>query len=536
MTRSRRHALLCGGLVACLIGPATADEIDDLAARLNVPATYHGYKAKFHYTQKTLTFDTPQGPERRLMRFVQDGDNYVAMIADEHIEMLAFTPASARQSVSLRTGRYHLDNLRDPILPTNMSLDKPRSFRTRGVVGIPQTDHFRGGGPDLTLVRATDSRQRKVLSQFVFRVHEQYGYVVEGTTTVTFKESMEPADRKAETSIFCPNACVPWPTRWTYDYTLFCPAQSTDVFAYPNNALVIDRVDRNQKQFTLRDRGFVAFLHATGGISPCRTREDGQLDAPMTVDPVRNQLHVTIPFKDELKKDQAGREEFVSVQRLLALPPAVAEHLRKTMKPLSTTGLKGLILAVGKTEDFEDQPVSLAEPVRGLAWTADPPPLTYEAAHSGKRSLVLTGEHRPNDPLVTMEPDIPYVPLRPKAVYRLEAWFKVEDLTDPQRADYVAAYKQMAARLKDAKQEVPEYVAPKRHAEAYVTGNLFETSPKERRWVARHQGSPARGGATGWQKSTVEFETPAWDPYIQVGFVVDSGSAHIDDFTLQRIR
>jgi len=533
---------VAAGVVAILAtatSPAGADEVDDLATKLDLPAQFHEYKPNFHYRQQVIPFDSPRGaaePDRQMMRLVMDGKRYVALIADDHIQMLAFTPLSARENLRLRTGRYHLDNTRGPIMPTGMFLPEPRRFRTRGTTGIPRTDHFRGGGSSLELIRAYDARHKGVLNRFVFKVDERLGYVVEATIQVTFKEALDdPNDRCAKTTVFCPNSYVPWPTRWLYDYTVLCPGGGKALASYPNNTLTIDRVDATPGAVTWRDGGFVAFLHAKGASAPCHTRSDGQGDGQITVDNLRNRLHVTIPFKDELDRDKAGREVYTLQRRLLGLPPVMAKYLREHRKPLPVTG-RGVVLRIGKTEDFEGQPVFLSEPIRGLAWTDKPPTIATKAAHSGTRSLVLTGAYRVNDPKIVMAPDIPYVPLRPNATYLLEAWLKVDNMTSKERDDYLAAYKQMARRLKDAEQEVPEYVPTKRHAEAYLTAHLFETTPEQGRWVRRQQTTVVRGTTGEWQKAELTFTTPGWDPYVQIGFVCDSGSALIDDLALKRIR
>ena len=212
---------------------------------------------------------------------------------------------------------------------------------------------------------------------------------------------------------------------------------------------------------------------------------------------------------------------------------------------LISVGLNAVACRIGTTEDFETQPVPLTEPVRGLAWTTHPPEVTTTDAHSGKKALVLRGEYGVNDPRVHIEPDIPQIPLRPKAKYLLEAWFRVENMTDAERADYLDAYKKMAADLArknkartergEEELEIPKYLAPKPHGQVYMTAHLYETSPKGRRWLLPQKTTAASGYKTAWQKVSLEFTTPAWDPYVFISVVCDSGSAIMDDFTFKRI-
>ena len=534
-----KHIALCvaclGLVAAALPGPAAADEMDDLARKLNVRARFHGYKPKFHYTQKTFLFEQARGFHKRTWRIVMDGERYVALIPDDHVQLLAFTPGTAETNLRLRAGRYHWDNLRGPTVPTQAFIARKVTYTSRGSSNIAQTDHFREGGPRLILVRALESRGVQVLKRYIFRVHEVFGYMVDGRTTVRFKKP--PEKREALTGVFCPNSYIPWSTRWVYDRTVYCPGSGyAGYLGWVNNTLAFARAGRNRKMFTWRDAGFIVFLDGEMGWSPCRTRQDGQGDAQMTLDPLRNHVHVTIPLADELPQNEAKWETYEATHRLFAVPPEITKHLWDSAK-LIDVGSKGLVLSVGKTEDFEAQPVSLAEPIRGLAWTDEPPALTEEVAHSGKKALFIGGSWKTNDPVITIEPDTPPVPLRPHAKYLLEAWFKVENMTAGERKSYRTKYDLMAERIKarDKEAEVPRYIEPKSYAEAYVTGNLYEWSAKEARWTTRQRTTVARGGTTDWQKVTLEFKTGAWDPFIQIAFVCDSGRAFLDDLTLKRI-
>ncbi|MGB2821091.1 MAG: hypothetical protein WBF17_08925 [Phycisphaerae bacterium] len=544
MKWSGLHAVGWAILLAVPATPAVADEIDDLADKINLRERFHGYKPKFHYTQKTVSFEHPGGPKSQILRLIMDGQRYVAIIADDHIQLLSFTPGTARTTLSLRKGRYHLDNLHGPIIPTGGFLEQQSRYSTGSVRGTPLTDHFRGGGSEISLVRASESSRRKVVSTYTFGVHDRYGYVIEGTTTVLFKKPVEGEDRKAATSVFCPNSYIPWPTRWTYDRTVYCPGGSTDYLGWVNNTVAISRADRNKGLFTWRDKGFIAYLDPKSGWSPCRTRSDGGPDAPMTLDHARDIFEVSIPFVEELPKDEGERETYKAVHRLFALPPELSRYVRDNMK-LIDVGPSGVVCRIGATEDFEDQPVRLTELIRGLAWTTDAPVVTSEEVHSGRKAVMLRGKYRVNDPRLIVEPDIPQIPLRPEATYLLEAWFKVDNMTDRERSDYLAAYKQMVADLeKQNKQrlekgeeelEIPEYVQPKRHGQAYIAAHLYETTPKDRKWTASHQTTSASGYKTVWQKVSLQFTTGAWDPFVHISIVCDSGSAFMDDFTLKRI-
>ena len=553
MTRFRLGVLLAAIALAGNVRPAPADEIDDLADKIKLRDRFRGYKPKFHYTQNTFTFQHPTGPKQMLLRLVMDDDKYIAVVGDDHIQLLSITPGTARTSLPFRAGRYHLDNFRGPTIPTGDFLEGVTRFTTAGVKGIPRTDHFREGGTHLTLVRASDTGRRRVLNRFVFRVDERFGYVIEATFTALFKRPVEGEDRKASTSVFCPNTYVPWPTRWLYDRTVICPDGSTGYYGWCNNTIAIDRADRDPRPFIWRDKGFIAFLNPSTGWSICRTRSDGGPAAPMTLDNLRNQFDVTIPFAEELPKDLGERETYTAVHRLLPLPPEMTEHIRKNMKFLDVGADPAVVCRIGQTEDFEDQPVAMTEPIRGLAWTENPPVVSRVHAHSGSRSLRLKGNWGTNDPRVFIEPDIPQISLRPNATYLLEAWLKVDSMADGDREDYLNAYRDMVAELKkklkeqqDGKAErlpweedpekIPAYVPPRRHGQAYITAHLYETSPAKRHWLVRQQTTAATAETAGWQKVSLTFTTGEWDPYVHIAFVCNSGSAYLDDFTFKRIK
>jgi hypothetical protein len=469
---------------------------------------------------------------------------------------------TAKTTFTMRTGRYGPDNLRGPTIPTGDFLGGGRKVRyARTAPGIPATDHFREGGNALELVRAIpDGGQFKVVHKYEFLVHEIFGYMIQGTTTVQFKppppvkpkakgpdaepgKEKEKEQRFSYTSIFCPETYVPWATRWTYDRTVFCPADSTDLLGWANNTVAIAHAAGGTQPLTWRNGGFVAFLNPKTEMAVCRTRSDSGLPAQMTLDG-RDQFHVAIPLAEELPKDKGDRETYTATHRLLALPPEMAKYIRQNMK-LMDLGLPAIICRIGEKEDFENQPVPLTEAVRGLAWTTNPPTISTQEAFAGKQSLLIRGTWKQNDSFVTSRPDTPPVPLRPAAKYRLEAMLKVESMTEADRLAYRQSYDELLTQIQarnakvketDKKEAIPPYNGPKLVAEAFLTANLYADDPDPKaRPVTRQQTSSAKGDKPGWQKVTLEFTTPPWDPYIDISFVVDSGQVFVDDFSLMRV-
>jgi hypothetical protein len=158
-------------------------------------------------------------------------------------------------------------------------------------------------------------------------------------------------------------------------------------------------------------------------------------------------------------------------------------------------------------------------------WTSGQPSLTTLHSHSGERSLVIKGRQWPNLPQVSLEPE---------TKYRLEAWFKVENMTAAERRAHRQAYDEQAARLRRKGEPVPAYKPPRKYAQAYVTGDFYEWSPHDPQRLLRQKTTLARGDRPDWQQVSLEFTTPKWDPFIDLVFYCDDGTAYLDDFSLMK--
>jgi len=514
---------LAAVLAAASATVAGADEIDELVKKLQPPARFINYRPRFHHREQTFTFQHARGPIKRTWRLIMDGKRHVALLRDGDIQLLARSPGTAPTVLRMPTGRYHLDNLLGPSLPTDPFIQKKIRYTPQGGSNVNETDHLRFGGKSMTLVRRYRGGGSEVLSQFALTVDPIFGYMIEGRTKVTFGKP--PTRRETTSGAFCPGCYVPWPGRRIFDRTVFCPGGTTEYRGWANNLLAMDRADQREEAFTWRDGGFIAYLNRKTGWSLCRTRSDGGGDAPMSLDGAHNDFQIKIPFPEELEKDRADREVYRSTHRMFCMPPELTKHVWDNMK-LLPVGKEAVIIRIGAKETFEDQPVALTEPVRGLVWTSGGPELTDRDSYSGKKSLIIKG---------TQWPNLPRVCLLPNRKYRLEAMFKVKDLTGEQRVERRRQYDLEAARLRQAGKTPEPYAAPKQHAEAYITGHLYEWSPDSRQWLVRQQTSVARGDKSEWQKVELEFTCPKWDAFIHIVFVVDSGWAYMDDFSLMRV-
>ena len=173
-------------------------------------------------------------------------------------------------------------------------------------------------------------------------------------------------------------------------------------------------------------------------------------------------------------------------------------------------GQSAVMIRIGVLEDFEDQPVAVTEPVRGLTWTSGGPRVTTEEAHSGSKSVLLKG---------TSWPNLPQCSLLPETKYRLEAWYKPLPYTHEERAAAEKKHKRSIGKV----------------ARAYMKGDFYEWSPHSRKWIVQQQTNVVTSEQADWQRVSLEFTTPKWDPFINVVFVVEDGKAYLDDFQLIRL-
>ena len=487
-----KHALRC--LPLLLVVTVGADEIDDLAAKLQPARRFAEHKASFRVETNRFRFQQANGSvEEKDWRVVRDGERYVALLRSGDIILLALTPDAANTNLTMPTGRYHLDTMQGPSLPTWQFLQKVEThgsiYKTLGDAVLPR-DSWEGVDSDkLTLVRRQKLPDREVEQRFTFSADPIHGYRVDANYHALFREL--PKDGKGKpagfgSGAFCPGCYTPWEETAIYDRTVYCPANTTNWVGYANNLVAMDRCD--SPKCTWRDKGFIAYLNPRSGWSVVRTRNDGLGVPSMSVCNAHNDFHITIPMDGFLPTTADGRWELRAHHRLMALPPELTRHIWDNMK-MQNVGKEAVFVRLGRLEDFEDQPIDLNRPTRGLTWTSDGPKVSTERARSGTNSLLLTGSSWPN---------LPQVSLKPETKYRLAAWFYVEG------------------------EEV----------EVFISGDYCEWTPYSNVWLLKQQTSSVKAGE-GWKKAELEFTTPKWDPFINIKFEMKGkGRAFMDDFQL----
>ncbi|MFP4355102.1 MAG: hypothetical protein ACLFUJ_08230, partial [Phycisphaerae bacterium] len=499
--------------------------VDDLIKQVQPEARFKDYRPDFHVVERTFVFQGADGPVEKTWKLVMDGQKYVALVRSGDFNLLALTPDRAKAELDMPKGRYHLDTLAGPVLTTHQFIQDMKDYKLQGQVKLEKTDSWSAGGRTITLTRRSVSPDREVTNTFVVAVDPVLGYTITGTYESAW--STIPDKRpKFGGWAFCPGNYTLWPETQIYERTVFSTAQG-GYWGWANNLLAMDRVDGDRKRFAWRDNGLIAYLDKDTGFSPARTRSGGGGPTAMRLCNAHNDFHIGIDVLAGLEKQQDGKYHVRQVHRLVVLPPEITEHLWKNMTLYGSSGEKGVMIRIGQVEDFEDQPISVQQPVRGLTWTSGGPDVVSDQARSGKRSLLLTGRSWPN---------LPQLSLHPQSRYRLEAWMKVVALSD----DEIAARreKHQARRskaLKQGKTPPAEKDWDNLSPAAWISADTYEWSPHSQKWLERMKTNTVGAKEDGWQKVTLEFSTGSWDPFVNIIFHAEDCKVYLDDFSMIRL-
>lgn len=505
------------------------DEIDKLESRVKPERRFESYQAKWHVETRTFSFrHYNRTVTKDYFQVVMDGKKVVAVLRSGDIMLVGKTPDLADTKVNMPVERLHLDNLPGPSLPTYQFIKKVQThgsiYKDLGDKALP-SDHWEVGEGHLTYVRKQTLPDYEVEARFTFTVDPVYGYRLDAVRDVYFNKKPEKGKVKMNGGSFCPGCYVPWEHASLYDRTAWTPAKG-GIEGWANNLVTMDRCDSNKKDFVWRDGGFIAYLPGRRGWSPCFTRMDGTGDTPrLALCNAHNDFHIKFIVKD-LPRTDDGRWHFRPVHRLVFLPPEMTAEVWDKVD-LIQKNARSIIIKIGDVEDFEDQPVSLTEPARGLVWTSGAPDLVKGIAHSGKTSLKIEGRQWPN---------LPQVSLKPSTRYRLEGWMKVE----PWSAERIAAEKAKDARRRQKLREKgrdlpPEIEWDNLQPRAYIRGDFYEWSPYSGKMLEKHTTSVATDKTDKWQHVTWEFTSPDWGPFINISFHADQCTAYLDDFALREI-
>ncbi len=520
------------------------DDLDAMAAEVEPPARFADHAPDWRVETRTFTYRHYGHTRERDFQVVLDGERVVALLRSGDIQLLARTPATAATRLRMPTERFHLDTMLGPSLPTWGFVKK---VDTHGSIYNELGDkallkrNWEVSERHLALVHRQELPGQTNHIRFVFTVDPVYGYRIDAVYDITWDEA--PGKGKIPAGTFCPGCYVPWSYQAWFDRTVYTPA-SGGMVGWANNLVCMDRSDQlDRANFNWRDGGFIAYLPDREGWSPCFTRKDGGgTTTQLRVCNAHNDFHITIPLP-KLERADDGRHHLRYVHRLLHLPPELTARVWDGMRLIST-GQKALLISLGAVQDFESQPVPLAEAHRGLMWTARHPEIVTGDARSGDRSIRITGRAWPN---------LPQVSLLPGVRYRLEGWFKLE----PWPADRVdAARRQLAVEQEARRRKLRGKLTEKGKKKgidypmppatdwatvapgAYIAGDFYRWSPYANpmvRFMRTSRATAGKAGEDGWQHVILDFAAPEWGPFINLSFTAELCDALLDDFALRII-
>jgi hypothetical protein len=501
------------------------DEVSDLVDKLKPAARFAKHKAQFSVARESHAFEQLQGPQTWDFWVIKDADRYVAVVPLQGfhsgtIYMQAFQPGLAPKKLSLPTERWHIDTAVGTELQTFAFIPNPDCEQEK-------TFEFKTGDGTLTMVRRyagtttfnrwehRDKQPQRVdvTNTFLFRCDPVLGYVVEATYDV--KAERFPAQYQF-TSHAQSGRYALWPGEATCFRNVVTPIGQEGYAGYYMNLPSI-----SAGRLSCRNRGFAGFLNDQTGWSTVTTCVGG--DAPIGVCNAHADLDLATIIPKDLAAGEDGLKRWVQHHRLLALPPELTKHVWDSMDVMFRDRKK-LQVRLGRLEDFDDQPLSLTTRDRGLAWTSEDPALSTAHARSGKQSLVVRGGVWPN---------IPQIALKPNRKYRVEAWYKVDPVTDEQlkaleekARDNLAKENEKRAK----KNQPPREFAGIGAVEAFIKADLYEWTPHANKWEVEQRTTSAKPGVDGWQKVSLEFTTPKWGPFVNIVFVANNCTAYLDDF------
>lgn len=518
--------------VACLMSAGAVhalDELDTLAQDLRPPARFADHRPRFEISEQSFTFNQVKGPETATWRVVRDAGRVVALITTGGIHLLGNRPDACPEQLRVPTGRWHIDTFLGAIIPTGSFI--PGAAWREADPGY--RDELTGAGTGtLTLVRRyagerpekrrrkgqpeeTFTQRNRTTNTFVLRLDPVHGYTVDATYDTAL--SHPPASHQFA-NLMCQGTYALWPGQQTSQRTVITRVGVPGFQGYAHNMLAFDRCDEGDVR--IRDGGFGAYLDRTSGWSWAMTLAGG--DARMVICNAHADIDFVVPWPTD-RPDADGLHRLVVRHSLIALPPELTAHLWERME-LRFADQQMVVLRIGAVEDFEGQPFGVGEAVPGLVHTTGME-LSRAHARSGGQSLVVRG---------TVWPNIPQIALEPSSRYRLEGWFRLADWTPEEREAARERHAQERQRRLAKGEEAPEWSEPG-HAEAWLSGNLYEWSPHSNRWLVEQRTTVATGSTAEWQRVRLEFETPLHDPFIDIRLHCAHGTAWLDDFALIRL-
>ena len=504
---------------------APADDVDDLIKKLKPPPRFAEHSPDFSVHREEFTYEYSAGPVTMSLYIIKDRDRHVAFIPQRSgtIHLLDFNPNTAPIQLHMPSERLRLETsvgtkLRtDAFIPTEVGQTDASYRFTKSGGGLTLIRHYEGTSTfDKWTHRSETPLTIDTTNTFVFKCDPILGYVVGGN----FDTKVNPAPKTFEYfSAATTDICNVWAGEDACSRVAITPTYRGGFEGYYLNFPATDLSDNDRDRFRCRDGGFASFLNEKTGWSPTTTLEG--CEARFVV----CNAHADLDFVTEWPGDSNGPAHRIVKTRILALPPEITQHIWDTMD-VRFQKTRRVQMRIGVVENFEDQPLPLTTCVRGLTSTGGGPPVTQESARSGTTSVIIQGKFWPN---------LPQVPLQPNTQYRLEAWFKVVPWTPDELKEAEKKENARIEKLRQRGEEVPDFkgLGP---PEAYITGNLYVSSPHLNVWAVEQRTNSAIPGGPEWQKVCLEFKAPKWGPFINIVFIANACTAYMDDFSLKALR
>ncbi len=531
----RAPAIIALALLAVTAQALPQDEVEQLLTEIDPPARFADHSPVFTVERRRLRFHQADGSvEEKTWRVIRDGRRYVALLTGGAFHLLAFQPDQAPTELVMPTGRWHIDTMLGTLMSTG-AFFPGQAVREDDIANVEHRDELTGEGTGrLVLTRrfkgARPIRRRRpnrkrgqskyetitqrldTTNTFVLRCDPVTGYTIEAT----FDNAVDPPpNRKQYVNLMTQGTYALWPGEASSARSVIARKGHDGYQGYANNLQAFDLCDNDRP--LIRDAGFAAYLRGPDQWGTAMTIQGA--DAQMIVCNAHADIDFMVHWPKDLPVNDEGLRRLVIRHRLVALPPELAGHVWDKMD-VRFRNKETVTIRMGRREDFEDQPIPADTPVRGIISTSGLK-LATDVGRSGSRSLLVRG---------TAWPNLPQIATQPRTTYRLEAWVKVRNLSADELADRRDRYGKRRAKLAKKGRDPGPFQPPTRPAEAYITANWYEWSPHSNTWLAKHRTNTATANENGWQKLTLEFTTPEWDPFVDIRFHCPDGVAWFDDF------
>lgn len=433
---SRFCSTLCSLALASVL--AAEDDLSRLLTDAQAPKRFAEHQPQFRMERVTETFHGPAGPYQESFEVVRDGDRAIALRSNRpQLDLFTHDPALGFTEIPW-PARYHNATIWGTRLTTIPFIGP---WRPTG------TEHRRewtvaGDGQSITLHewQVWDGRGRdlqvpgRVDYRLTISCDPVLGYVVDLVAELDFAGPLHgrqgPINGLEFTNFLDGRMSSVWPHRQRYDYTIYTPGAG-DMFAgqrfagWASNTLAGDFSDAKERRRRIRPNGLIAFTDQTGW-NPCLATIAPVPMSLMTCNVWQDQHnHLDLPAPaDDNRVTMTWRA------RHAYLPPEATALLMQEATLDQFEGRRGVIIRIGTTETFDDQPIAFTEPVRG-ATNAYGMTLSGEQTRSGGQALLVNGAQNPEGRYAARGGflSLPQIRLEPNTTYTVEAWVYLENDT-----------------------------------------------------------------------------------------------------------